>query len=89
MEEWFMQVVVKWVLGYASQYPIVATVLMVIGFLRFCIKPLMTMAQAYVKLTPYDSDDRWLASFEQSKGYKFFVYVLDWLVSIKLPEKPK
>jgi hypothetical protein len=89
MEQWFMEVVVKWVMGYAAQYPMFATVMLGIGFLRLCIKPLMTMAQAFVKMTPYDSDDAWLASFEQSKGYKAFVFLLDWLLSIKMPEKPK
>lgn len=89
IQQWVLEVLVKWVLAYATQYPIVATILLGVGFLRLCIKPIMTMLQAYVKMTPYDSDDLWLASFEQSKGYKIFVYVLDWLVSIKLPEKPK
>ena len=89
MEQWFMETVAKWVISYVSQYPIFSTVILAMGFLRLSLKPLMTMAQAFVKMTPYDSDDQWLQSFEQSKGYKMFVFLLDWLLSVKLPEKPK
>ena len=55
--------------------------------MRMVIKPAMTILQAVVKFTPYDSDDKWLADLEVSKGYKLFTYLLDWLLSIKMPEK--
>jgi hypothetical protein len=45
------------------------------------------MIQTYVKWTPYDSDDKWLQNLENSKGYKFALYLVDWLLSVKGPKK--
>jgi len=89
MEDFFLNIVGGWVLGFLSNYPQFSGLIMVIGFLRLAVKPLMTILQAFVKLTPYDSDDQWLKSFEQSKSYKLIVYMMDWVLSVKLPEKPK
>lgn len=89
MEDFLLNTVGGWVLAYVSKYPEFASVLLVVGFLRLAIKPIMTLLQAYVDMTPYDSDNLWLKNLEQSRGYKFFVYVLDWLLSVKMPEKPK
>lgn len=89
MQDFFLNTVGTWVLSFISSNPAFASVIMVIGFLRLAIKPVMTLLQAYVKLTPYDNDDRWLAGVEQSKGYKLIVYLMDWILSVKLPEKPK
>ena len=89
MEDFFLNTVGGWVLGFLSNYPQFGTLLIIIGFLRLAVKPLMTILQAFVKLTPYDSDDQWLKSFEQSKSYKLIVYMMDWVLSVKLPEKPK
>ena len=89
MQDFFLNTVGTWVLSFFQSNPAFATVLMVVGFLRLSLKPAMTILQAYVKLTPYDNDDKWLANLEQSAGYKLLVYLLDWLLSVKLPEKPK
>lgn len=89
MQDFFLNTVGTWVLSFISSNPTFASVIMVIGFLRLAIKPVMTLLQTYVKLTPYDNDDRWLAGVEQSKGYKLVVYLMDWILSVKLPEKPK
>jgi len=89
MEDFFLSTVGQWFVMFLSNYPGFSTVIMAIGFLRLVLKPVMTIIQAYVKLTPYDSDDKWLLEMEQSKGYKLFVYLMDWVLSIKMPEKPK
>ncbi len=89
MEDFFLNTVGAWLLSFISANPAFASVLVIVGFLRLAIKPVMTLLQAYVKLTPYDNDDKWLASLEQSKGYKLVVYLMDWILSVKLPEKPK
>jgi len=89
MEDFFLNTVGSWFLIFLSEYPAFAMVVTLIGFLRLIMKPVMTIAQAYVKMTPYDSDDKWLADVEQSKGYKLFVYLMDWVLSVKMPEKPK
>lgn len=89
MEDFFLNTVGTWILNMISGNPAVASILVVVGALRLAVKPLMTLLQLYVKLTPYDQDDKWLESLESSKGYKLFLYLMDWLLSVKLPEKKK
>jgi hypothetical protein len=87
MEDFFLNTVGSWVLGLLSGNPIVASILVIVGSLRLAVKPLMTLIQIYVKLTPYDSDDKWLQNLEMSKGYKLLIYLMDWLLSVKVSEK--
>lgn len=87
MEDFFLNTVGTWALSFFQSNPAFASVLMFLGMLRLCIKPVMTILQVYVKWTPYDNDDKWLASLEESKGYKLLVYLLDWILSVKVPKK--
>lgn len=87
MEDFFLNTVGGWALSLASKHPAFAGVVAFLGMARLCIKPAMTILQAYVKWTPYDNDDKWLVSVETSKGYKLIMYLLDWVLSVKLPEK--
>ena len=89
MDDFFLNTVGTWLLKLLSGNPAFASILIVVGTLRLAIKPLMTLLQLYVKLTPYDHDDKWLASVESSKGYKLVLYLLDWLLSVKISEKQK
>ena len=85
--DFFLNTVGAWVIHFIQGNPMFGSLLVLLGMIRLAIKPLMTLLQIYVKWTPYDQDDKWLASVEQSKGYKVLVYLLDWLLSFKLPEK--
>lgn len=87
MEEWLMSSIGPWIFGLLSDHPIVGMLLLAVGFLRVVMKPIMEIAYKYVEATPYDSDDKWLHDLEQSKGYKSFLWLLDWLGSVKLPAK--
>lgn len=87
MEDFFLNTVGVWLVHLMQGNPMFMSFVMVLGLLRMVVKPAMTILQAVVKFTPYDSDDKWLADLEVSKGYKLFTYMLDWLLSIKLPEK--
>lgn len=87
MEDMFLNTVGAWVVGFLYNYPYFAIFMMGVGFLRLTVKPAMTILREYVKMTPYDSDDKWLLSMEESKGYKLGIYILDWFASVKLPEK--
>jgi len=87
MDDFFLNTVGAWLIGFFQSNPAFATLLLFLGTVRLCIKPIMTLLQLYVKWTPYDNDDRWLTSVEESKGYKLALYLLDWLLSIKGPEK--
>jgi len=87
MEDFFLNTVGVWLVHLMQGNPMFMSFIMVLGLLRMVVKPAMTIIQAVVKFTPYDSDDKWLADLEVSKGYKLFTYMLDWLLSIKMPEK--
>lgn len=89
MEDFFLNTVGTWLLNSLSNHPVFASIVIFVGSLRLAVKPLMTLLQIFVKMTPYDHDDKWLANLEASKGYKLFLYLLDWFVSVKLPEKKK
>lgn len=86
-----MEEILKWIgdwaLSFAASNPAVAGVLMFLMMVRGVMKPLMTALHIYVEWTPYDSDNKWLASVESSKTYKLVVYLLDWLLSVKLGKK--
>lgn len=73
--------------GQGGQYQIIGQVLMVVGALRLLFKPLMSLALAYVQMTPNVEDDSKLAKIMDSQVYKILAYVLDWSASIKLPNK--
>jgi len=77
------------ILTWASTYPIVSTILMVVGVLRVVIKPLMSLLNAYVLATPSPSDNEWLRGFQEGKVYSIIIYVLDWLGSVKIPVADK
>lgn len=87
MEDFFLNNVGVWFVHFLSGNPVFASVLAALGALRLLIKPTMTLMQVFVKMTPYDADDKWLASVETSKAYKVLVYLMDWLLSVKMPEK--
>jgi len=72
-----------------QQYPVVSTVLAVIGGLRLVMKPLFSLLHALVEVIPGDKDNQLLAKIEGSKVYTSIVYVLDYLTSIKLLSPPK
>ena len=69
----------------SSKYPVIASVLMVIGVLRSVFKPLMSFLRTFVLATPSEKDNSILDKFEGSKFYAGIIYVVDWFTSIKLP----
>lgn len=87
MLEEILKKLMEQVLIWAQQYPIVATILMVVGVLRFVMKPVMDLLRALVLATPGTGDDEFLAKVEGSKAWQYFLYILDWLGSIKTPTR--
>lgn len=69
-----------------SKYPIVASILMVVGGLRVVIKPIMSALRSYVEYTDSPNDNVKLDKIESSKLYKTLSYILDYLASVKLPK---
>lgn len=72
------------IVQFASSYPHVASVLMIVGILRAINKPLFALFRAYVAATPSDKDNQLLDQVEKSKVYTALVFWLDYLTSIKL-----
>jgi hypothetical protein len=77
------QILVNFVMGFADKYPIIATVIMIIGGLRLVFKPMISIARSVVEYTPSTSDNAALDKFEGGKFYKSMMYVLDLFASIK------
>lgn len=72
------------ILSLVAKYPIASTAVMVIGTMRVVMKPLISLARAYVQSTANPADDKMLDTVEASPVMKGFLYVLDWFGSIKL-----
>lgn len=77
----------EFIIQFASQYPFVATILMVVGVLRLINKPLFAFLNAVVMATPTPKDNEILKKIETSKAYQYVSFVLDYLGSVKLPQK--
>lgn len=69
-----------------QKFPIAASIVGVVGVARIIFKPLMTFAHAIVDATSSQKDNEFLIKVEGSKIYKGVAYVMDYLVSIKLPK---
>jgi hypothetical protein len=54
-----------------------------IGMLRILIKPLQGFILAIVQVIPGTKDDEAVNGFFASKGWKMFIYALDWFASVK------
>ena len=67
-----------------AKYPWLAMIITVLGGARLLIKPLFTFLHSVVMVTPTTKDDEFLAKTESSKAYKWAVWVLDYVFSIKL-----
>lgn len=77
----------EFIIQFASQYPFIATILMVIGVLRVINKPLFAFLNTVVVATPTPKDNEILKKIETSKAYQYISFVLDYLGSVKLPAK--
>lgn len=75
------------IVSFASQYPIVASILMVIGILRTINKPLFAFLRTVVEATPTAKDNEILQKVETSKAYQYVSFLLDYVASVKLPVK--
>lgn len=69
-----------------SKYPVLSTILAIIGGFRVIFKPLMTYIEAKVAESPSKEDDKKLEAVEKSGLYKAVAFILDYTASIKLPK---
>ena len=73
-----------WLLSFAASNPKLASLFLVMGALRACLKPVSLFLHEVVKLTPSDRDDALVARMESSPVVKWLVHALDYFASIKL-----
>ena len=74
----------SFIMELAGRFPIILSILSVIGAIRLINKPLFAFLRAFVSSTSTLKDDELLDKVEQSKVYKGISFVLDWLFSVKL-----
>ena len=72
------------ILSLVSQYPIVGSILVVVGTLRLVLKPLFAAAHYYVEQTADPEDDKKLQAIEANKAVQGLFFVLDWIASVKI-----
>ena len=74
------------IIDLASKYPLLISILGVVGVLRLIFKPLFYFFHEFVLATPTKRDDDFLMKVEKSKAYSVIVFLVDYLGSIKLPK---
>lgn len=74
----------SWIQDVAAKYPVIVTILTLMGFLRAVMKPLITAIHKYAESTETPVDNEWIAKVENSRALKFFLYGLDYLASVKV-----
>jgi len=74
-------------IALVAKYPIVSGILSILGLIRLLIKPIMEAIIAYAKWTETPKDDSLVNHVIKSPIYSKFLFVLDWLFSIKIGKK--
>lgn len=71
-----------------TKFPVIATILVIVGGLRLLFKPTFALLQQIADFTYWtDADNKALAKVQASKVMKTILFVLDWFASIKIPQK--
>ena len=70
----------------AGKYGVAAQVIMVIGTLRLCMKPIMAALSEVVQITPTQKDNELLGKVLANPVYKTICFALDWICSLRLPK---
>lgn len=70
---------------FLLQYPMLIDILIYMSIFRMIFKPLLSFAYRYVKITDTKEDDKWLNSLINSPYFLIVEFILDLLLSIKLP----
>lgn len=73
----------------ADKYPVVLSIISVMGMARLFLKPVMTFLHEIVLITPSKKDNELLKKAEESKASKSLKFVLDYLFSLKIGNQGK
>lgn len=77
----------QFLVGFVTKYTWFAAIVAFVGSARVVIKPILSLVRIVVTQTPSKSDDEFLDRWEKSKVWAVFLYVLDWLASLKPGQK--
>lgn len=70
--------------AYGGKLGFLVQLVSIVGTLRLLVKPVMSIIDVAVNLTPSEKDDDLVSRIENNKVFKSILYVLDWFASIKL-----
>lgn len=73
--------------AYILAHPWMLTTIIILQGARVIFKPLCLAAQTYVDNTVDKADDEILIAVQRHWAFKAVAFVLDWSLSIKIPEK--
>lgn len=76
--------VASWIEGQAAVHPWIVTAFLVLGALRFFLKPIVAAAHWIAEQTATPKDDELIATIESSRELKVAMFVFDWLCSLKI-----
>lgn len=74
---------ITWLL---QQYPWLQHLVTAMVVCRIAFKPLFKILEKWVELTIEEDDNKKLHKIMKSKGYKMAAFIVDMLVSVKLPK---
>lgn len=93
MQEFFINTVIPWLLaalqGNPTLAPILLTIITIQGFCRIWLKPIMSAVVEFTNWTETQKDNEFLNKIMLSKWYKIVAYIVDWFLSVKLPQVVK
>lgn len=73
-------------LDLVGKYPVIATVIAIVGILRIVIKPLVSIMENVAAATETKADDVVVEKVKTSAIYKGLVWLIDYVASVKLPK---
>ncbi len=91
MEEILVQIIKPLIEALAGHYGKIAQAVAIastfMGFVRIMFKPLMVALHELAANTSSSKDNELLEKVESSKAFKIFSFIMDYVLSIKVPEK--
>ncbi len=79
-----LEFIIPLIQSMSVKYPVIVSIIAVMGTLRIIFKPIMSVLHAYVESTETLKDDEKLAKAEASKYYKAIAWLVDFFASYKL-----
>ena len=75
----------QFIIDLVTKYPWFSMVCIFIGIFRLIFKPAMALVKSVIMITPSLADDAIWKRWEDSSIYKLIIWIVDYLLSIKLP----